>query len=464
MAKRPVSLKTRLSLSYAAISLLLIGVLLLVTHTQLESHFQAYVVAQREQVAKNAVAAIQGQLEKQPLQDIHYTELGYAMLNEGLVLSVWDESGMQVYCIHCMDLKACDDMLYNMQCTTALRDSGYVGTYTEMEYPLELDGTQVGAVHFGYNGPYYYTAQDVAFIGRLDSVFMYAGLICALLAAGLGYMMARSIVRPVEAIREHTRRIGEGDYTPESPKRPYARELKDLAQSVELLSRTLEEQQKARERTVRDYAHELRTPLSVLQANLEAFADGVWEPTPLRLESCYEEIQRLNRMLFRLEELAQLYDPGHEPVLAPVDMERLISDCLEHFRPVCQDKGVTLTASLSRVELKGDNDRLRQVLLNLLANAVQYTPKGGTLAVSLEKEGDRAVIRVRDTGIGIAPEDLPYIFDYLFRADPSRSRHTGGSGIGLSIVKKIVQEHGGEVTAQSRPGEGSLFTVRLPIR
>jgi signal transduction histidine kinase len=421
-------------------------------------------VAQREQVAKNAVAAIQGQLDKTSLDDIHYTELGYAMLHEGLMLSIWDDQGGQVYCIHCNDVKACDDMLYSMQCTTALRDSNYVGAYTEMEYPLEVNGKQVGSVHFGYSGPYYYTAEDVAFIGRLDSVFLYAGLFCALLAAGLGYLMARSIVRPIQTIKDHTRRIGEGDYAPASAQRPYARELTELAQSVELLSRTLESQQKARERTVRDYAHELRTPLSILQANLEAFADGVWEPTPARLESCYEEIQRLNRMLSRLEELAQLYAPGQAPIFTQVDMERLIEDCLEHFKPVCQEKGISLTSSLSQVELMGDNDKLRQVLLNLLSNAVQYTSQGGTLSVSLEKEDDKAVIQVRDTGIGIAPEDLPFIFDYLFRADPSRSRHTGGSGIGLSIVQKIVWEHGGEVTVQSQPGEGSVFTVKLPLR
>ncbi len=463
MARRLISLKTRLSLTYGAISLLLIGILLAVTHGLMENHFQAYVVAQREQAAWNVAKTVEEQMKTTDLYHMRFTELGYAMLNQGLVLSVWDEQGRQVYCIHCDDTKACETMLYDVQCLTAMRDASYVGAYTEMEYPVQAGGKRVGTLHFGYSGPYFYTQADVDFIGRIDTVFLLAGILCALLAAGFGYGMARSIVRPIREIGENTRLIGQGDYTPRAPKHPYARELCELAQSVSHLSQTLKQQQKARERIVRDYAHELRTPLSVLQANLEAFEDGVWEPTPQRLGSCYEEIERLNRMLYKLEELARLYEPGMKADECQVELEGLVKDCLEHFAPVCADKNIGLVSKLTPVTLQGDKDQLRQVLVNLLANAVQYTLEGGTIEVSLKPEGDMAVIQVKDTGIGIDEKDLPYIFDYLYRADPSRSRHTGGSGIGLSIVQKIVREHGGEALAASKPGEGSVFTVILPL-
>jgi len=463
MARRLMSLKTRLSLTYGAISLLFIGLLLVVTHSLMVNHFQTYVVAQREQTAYNVVKTVVEQLKKSDLHTIHFTELGYAMLNQGLVLSVWDGQGKQIYCIHCDDTNACETMLYDVQCLTAMRDSSYIGAYTEMEYPLQVDGKSIGALRFGYSGPYYYTKADVDFIGRVDTVFLIAGILCTLLAAGFGYLMASSIVRPIREISQQTRHIGQGDYSPRSPKRPYARELNELAQNVGHLSQTLSDQQKARERMIRDYAHELRTPLSVLQANLEAFEDGVWEPTPQRLGSCYEEIQRLNRMLIKLEELAKLYEPGQKPVLSQVEMEEVVKDCLEHFSPVCADKKIKLVSKLTPVVLQGNEDQLRQVLVNLLANAVQYTLEGGTIEVSLKPEDDMAVIRVKDTGIGIDAKDLPYVFDYLYRADSSRNRHTGGSGIGLSIVQKIVREHDGEALVDSKPGEGSVFTVMLPI-
>ncbi len=463
MAKRMLSLKTRLSLTYGAVSLTLIGILLLVTHTLMGNHFQAYVVKQREQTAQNVVKTIEEQLLKTDLAHIHYTELGYAMLNEGLVLSVWDDRERQVYCIHCSDTKACQSKLYDVWCITSMRDASYKGTYMEMEYPLEVNGATLGVLRFGYSGPYFYTQTDLDFIQRIDVIFLIAGIFCTLLAAGFGYLMARGIVKPIREIGEHTSLIAQGNYTPYTPAHPYAKELKDLSGSVNLLSKTLEEQQKARERVVRDYAHELRTPLSVLQANLEAFQDGVWEPTPQRLNSCYEEIQRLNRMLEKLEELARLYDAGPKHSMDQVALEDLVQDCLNQFQPVCAEKQIGLTSDLESVSVMGNRDELKQVLVNLLANGVQYTPVGGSIHVSLTEESDTAVIRVKDTGIGIDEKDLPYIFDYLYRADPSRSRHTGGSGIGLSIVQKIAREHGGDVFVASEPGQGSVFTVKLPV-
>ena len=463
MTKRLSSLKTRLSLTYGAISIFIIGILLAVTHGLMENHFQTYVTTLRAQAAQNVVKTVEDQLKKTDLYHVHFTELGYAMLNQGMVLSVWDAEDKQVYCIHCNDTKACENMLYNVQCITAMRDADYKGTYTELSYPLMQDGKMLGQMHFGYSGPYYYTEADVEFIGKIDTIFVLAGVLCGILAAGFGYAMARGIVRPIREIGENTKRIGLGDYAPRLPKHPYARELDELDQSVRVLSQTLEEQQRSRERMIRDYAHELRTPLSVLQANLEAFQDGVWEPTPQRLGSCYEEIERLNRMLVKLEDLAKLYEPDSKAAVCQVELDSLVKDCLDHFAPVCADKKIELTSSLAPVTVTGGKDQLRQVLVNLLANAVQYTQDGGKVEVTLKQEGDMAVILVRDTGIGIDAKDLPYIFDYLYRADPSRSRHTGGSGIGLSIVQKIVREHGGEALAESKLGEGSVFTVKLPL-
>ncbi len=463
MAKRMLSLKARLALTYGAISLLLIGVLLLVTHTLMGSHFQSYVVKQREQTAQNIVKTVEEQLLKTDLEHLHYTELGYAMLKEGLVLSVWDNQDRQIYCIHCNDTKACENMLYDVWCITSMRDSSYTGTYMEMNYPLLVNGTTMGTLRFGYSGPYYYTQADLDFIHRIDIVFLIAGIFCTLLAGGFGYIMAKGIVKPIREISEHTSLIAQGNYAPYTPKHPYAKELNELSGSVNLLSKTLEEQQKARERVVRDYAHELRTPLSVLQANLEAFQDGVWEPTPQRLGSCYEEIQRLNRMLEKLEELARLYDVRKSRSMEHIALDGLIQDCLDRFQPVCADKQIHLTGSLTPSTINGNKDELNQVLDNLLANGVQYTPAGGSIHVSLQEEADMAIVCVKDTGIGIDEKDLPYIFDYLYRADPSRSRHTGGSGIGLSIVEKIVREHGGDVSVESKPHEGSIFCVKLPI-
>lgn len=463
MKRRLISLKTRLSLTYGALSLALIGLMLLLTRSVLDDSFQNYAADQREQTAVGVVASIEQQLEKTSLQNMRFTELAYSVLQQGMILSVWDEGGKQVYCIHCDDFKACNDMLYSIQCATAVRDPGYAGTYMERKYPLLVGGQAIGSVKLGYSGPYFYTDADVAFMSRIDTVFLYAGIGFSLLAAGIGWLLARSIVRPIREIAQHTRDIGEGDYAQRVPAQPFARELSDLAQSVSGLASTLEAQQAAKQRMVRDYAHELRTPLSVLQANLEAFHDGIWEPTPERLGSCYEEIERLTRMLSHMEDLAQLYDPKREQKSELIDFSGLVAKCITQFEPVCLEKNITLSSQMEDTEAWGDSDKLRQVVGNLLSNAAHYTPQGGKITVLVEQNEKWVLLKVKDNGIGISPDDLPHVFDYLYRADLSRSRHTGGSGIGLSIVQKIVIDHGGEVTVESRIGEGSVFQVKLPV-
>ena len=214
-----------------------------------------------------------------------------------------------------------------------------------------------------------------------------------------------------------------------------------------------------------DIAHELRTPLSVLRGNLEAMEDGLLEPTPQQVAVLHDQSAALSRLVEDLRMLS-LASAGHlELHRHPADVSELVRSVLMEIEAASRDRGVALSgdapASLPHVSL--DSDRIRQVLRNLIDNALRHTPPGGRIDVQVKATAKQLTVSVADTGSGIATQDLPHLFDRFYRADGSRARATGGSGLGLAIVKQLVEAHGGEVSVESEPGTGSVFSFSLPV-
>jgi signal transduction histidine kinase len=211
-------------------------------------------------------------------------------------------------------------------------------------------------------------------------------------------------------------------------------------------------------------AHELRTPLASLQSHLEALIDGVWQPDPARLSGLHEEILRINRMVADLEKLAHVEENAAGLERRSTDICSLVEGIVRNVEPQFREKGVTLRSSAASPSVVRvvDPDKLSQAVINLLSNALKYTPPGGTVAVRVDDGSSGIRISVADTGVGIAAEDLPRVFERFYRADNSRSRATGGAGIGLSIARAIVEAHGGTINAASEPGRGSEFVISLP--
>ena len=210
-----------------------------------------------------------------------------------------------------------------------------------------------------------------------------------------------------------------------------------------------------------DVAHELRTPLTVTRTQIEAIADGILEPTPERLTLCVNEMTRLADLIGNIDVLSRIEGETLRLDLEITDMKKFLEYVAESFKPVFAKAGINLTAELETVKSEIDREKFRHVIDNLLSNALRYTDAGGNVTLRLYARDDDAVIEVADTGIGIAPEDLPNIFERFWRADESRTRVTGGSGVGLAIVKATVEAHGGKISAVSKKGEGTCFTVRL---
>jgi signal transduction histidine kinase len=190
--------------------------------------------------------------------------------------------------------------------------------------------------------------------------------------------------------------------------------------------------------------------------------EGVWEATPARLQSCYEEISRLGVLVSDLERLAKVESENLRPELAQVDLLEIVRAVGGSFEKEASDKKLKLSIEGEPCLLTADRVRVSQIAVNLLANAIKFTPENGAVRLTVRDTGENAVLTVEDDGIGIPEDEQPFIFERFYRADKSRNRKTGGAGIGLAIVKSIANAHGGAATVESRPDLGSVFTVTLP--
>jgi len=238
----------------------------------------------------------------------------------------------------------------------------------------------------------------------------------------------------------------------------------DLAASFNRMLDRLAGEERARRQLFADVAHELRHPLAVLRGRIESMQDGAAPLEPGQLLLLQDEVIGLTRLVGDLRDLS-LADVGQLSLhLAEVDVPTLVGQLRESMEPVAEARRIALTATLEGQipALRADPDRLRQVMLNLLTNAVHYTPAGGSVALAARREGPDAVLEVTDTGPGIDAKDMPHVFDRFYRADRARARASGGTGLGLAIVRSLVELHGGTVSADSSPS-GSRFTVRLPL-
>lgn len=288
---------------------------------------------------------------------------------------------------------------------------------------------------------------------------LFAGAVAILVTLGI----SDRILRPIERLTAAAQRMEKGDLSVRVPVDSQD-EIGKLAHAFNAMASSLAMQEQLRRNLVSDVAHELRTPLTNLRGYLEAVRDGLIQPDAGLIDNLYEETMLLNRLVSDLHELAQAEAGQLNLVRRPVRVDEVVHRVVEAFNWQVESKGLTLRvdvpADLPLADV--DPERIGQVLRNLLSNAILHTPSGGEIDIIARAEGKWATVAVKDTGEGIPPEHLPFVFDRFYRVDKSRSRLTGGVGLGLAIAKQLVEAHGGEIRVQSTLGQGSIFSFTLP--
>lgn len=303
---------------------------------------------------------------------------------------------------------------------------------------------------------------DLAFINTLNKILIGVGVFSVILSLVLGGIMARMLSLPIARVISSAQSIARGYFSDRITEESSTEEICQLTSTINNLAQTLEKQEALRKKMGADVAHELRTPLATLQSHMEAMIDGIWEPDADRLKSCYEEIIRINKMVGDLEKLAKYESESLVLNKTVFDMTELIRRIICNFEPEFKNNGIDIAFEGKAEEIFADRDKMSQVIINLVSNALKYTQTGGMVGISVESKEDMLEIRVKDNGQGIPEEDLPFVFERLYRADKSRNRLTGGAGIGLTIAKTIVEAHDGNIEVYSKVNEGTEFLITLP--
>jgi signal transduction histidine kinase len=325
--------------------------------------------------------------------------------------------------------------------------------------PVVVRGERVGTALVRSTGSGLNAADSSLKTALLRAIAGAAGL-AALVALLTGLAVARRITRPVTRLIAATRSMAAGDRAARVGEIHAADELRELAAAFDQMAGTLDRQEQIRRNLVADVAHELRTPIAILQAGHEALLDGVAEPTPAELGSLRDEVLRLARMVGDLQTLAAADAAALNLTRTPADLAELAATAADSLARRFEAAGLTLDRELSASPVLADPHWLHQVITNLLTNALKFTPAGGRVTISTRSNGTQAVLRVTDTGAGIPADDLPRIFDRFFRGQ--RAAQISGSGIGLAIAAELVQAHGGRLTAASEVGHGTQMTLSLP--
>lgn len=329
---------------------------------------------------------------------------------------------------------------------------------------IVVDGVAIGSVRvWVYGSEALVTQADKEFRDNSYRAMVFAAVLAVVLASYIGYLFAHTLVSPIKRMTSTAKAIEGGDLSARTNLRGED-EIARLGETFDAMADSIERDRELERRLTTDVAHELRTPLMAIRSTVEAMVDGVFKADAERLETVNSEVQRLSRLVDAILRLSRLENRSTPIKKEIVDVGELISGIVATHEAFVAGAGLTLQYETeSGVYVLGDADMIRQATANLISNAVRYTPEGGLITVRVRAGDLMAFIEVEDTGIGLSPDEAKMVFSRFWRADAGRTRESGGLGIGLSVVKEIVDRHDGWVLVEGVKGKGARFTIHIPL-
>lgn len=335
------------------------------------------------------------------------------------------------------------------------------GVYKSKRFEIKVDNEIVGYVDIGQYASVLLSEDDISFKTSINKGIIASGVLTLIIIVFISLYFSKQFSTPIKVVADMSVKLSKGDFNIKSKVKSKIKELEILRNSVNILAEKLKYQDTLRKRLVSDISHEIRTPLNVLQNNLEAMIDGVLPVTNERLNNLNEEVIRFGKLLENLNALKEFEAESIKLDFENVALDEILADICKDFRTAAEKKNIKLRYLMEpnrEFNITGDKNKLKQVFINLVSNAIKFTEENGEVSVYLKHKNKNILVEVKDTGIGIKKEDLPFIFERLYRGDKSRHQ-TEGSGIGLTIVKNILQLHSASIDVQSEEGQGAVFSV-----
>lgn len=459
-----MSLTKKLSIGFLLTAFVSIFIAGLVSNYMISKKFNNYLIDEHKTKVDKIATVIDGLYDDQTgFSTTNKNEILRYSNAEELYIEVKNSTGVVVFTSGSSNLQN-NTMMGSMMGSMMNNFSSIKpGQYTEDSYPLIKSNKKLGTIVFGYYGTSFLNAGALTFKTTLNHSFFLSIFIALIFGLMISIFLSKQLSSPLTKITDTANRMRNGDLEARSRVVSKTREIDDLTLSINYLAETLQKQEILRKRLTSDMAHELRTPLTNLKSHIEALLDKVWEPTEEILTNFYEEIQRLIKLVEGLNDIAKLEQTNLNLNKSKFSLSFELEKIITSFEPLYENLGSKIISNLiPNVEVLMDKDKLKQVIYNLLSNSLKYSKTSGKVFLTLKSENDNIIIEVNDNGIGISEKDLPFIFERFYRSDESRDKNTGGAGIGLTIVKTIVEAHKGIIKATSTLGEGSTFTLTFP--
>lgn len=459
------TIKWQLLLSFVSLSFILVGAFSWITLNLLESHFADYVRERQESELEEYSTDLENLYQQNGTWEENsqaIQRVGRNALQQSVIVRIFDEDGQLLWSPSASEEEDAKNKVQDHLLHMEQMVGGMESDYVQSRSPL-YDGTEeIGMMEIQSVGPYAYTEHDALFISDMESKLVLVAFFSLLIPLFFALLVAKKLSSPIVTINDFTKEIAKGRYSSLSLEETGIREIDDLLVSVNDLSLQLQHQQKIRNRLSSDIAHEIRTPLTTLKGNIEAMIDGVWEISEERLYRCYEEVSRITRLIGEIDRINELESQESQLQKTTFDLTELAQQIVDNFQPMLVENKLNCFVSGDRVFISADRDKIHQVLTNLLANAIKFTPSGGRIDLYVSQSKGTTSFRIIDNGQGIPPEEVGQIFERFYMAEPSRNSKLGGQGIGLSIVKGIVNAHQGTISVDSIYGKGTTFTINLP--
>lgn len=459
------TIKWQLLLSFVSLSFILVGAFSWITLNLLESHFADYVRERQESELEEYSTDLENLYQQNGTWEENsqaIQRVGRNALQQSVIVRIFDEDGQLLWSPSASEEEDAKNKVQDHLLHMEQMVGGMESDYVQSRSPL-YDGTEeIGMMEIQSVGPYAYTEHDALFISDMESKLVLVAFFSLLIPLFFALLVAKKLSSPIVTINDFTKEIAKGRYSSLSLEETGIREIDDLLVSVNDLSLQLQHQQKIRNRLSSDIAHEIRTPLTTLKGNIEAMIDGVWEISEERLYRCYEEVSRITRLIGEIDRINELESQESQLQKTTFDLTELAQQIVDNFQPMLVENKLNCSVSGNRVFISADRDKIHQVLTNLLANAIKFTPSGGRIDLYVSQSKGTTSFRIIDNGQGIPPEEVGQIFERFYMAEPSRNSKLGGQGIGLSIVKGIVNAHQGTISVDSIYGKGTTFTINLP--
>ncbi len=456
-----LKLRTILSITHGITTLATIGFIVLLTSNLIDKQFVNFVIDNNQQRIDSIIRDVSHQYQEGwNFKKLEETSL--RGLEDGLVLNVIDINGKNIYSVDTLFEKETKAVLKSIDLNMKNHYSNWNGVLVSKVVPLNHGNNDFGELIITYYSPYFFTEMESKLINSLHEVLDITLIFSLFGAIIIGVIISRQISIPITRAIKATHEIANGNLTESAPLNTHMSEIDDLSESVIQLAKNLKNHEIVRKRIVSDVSHELRTPLAALQINLEALVDGIIQPTQERLSGIYKEVLRVNRLVGDLTQLTNYENKSEKLNLTTFNLTAIIHTIKVSMESKATNHELKLLVKSSVQNIIADSDKLSQVLVNLISNSIKYSKTGGTILISTFEQEKNILISIKDEGVGISMEDLPFIFERFYRVDQSRDKNTGGAGIGLTITKEIVEAHGGKITIDSLPGHGTEVIVTLP--